>query len=55
MYFTAMGGNYPLLFFTSFIGAAFVQQCLVVLRTWQLGHWAKQYDQRPAEEVDVVL
>ncbi|KAJ7747993.1 hypothetical protein B0H14DRAFT_3096981 [Mycena olivaceomarginata] len=55
MYFTAMGGNYPLLFFTSFIGAAFVQQCLVVLRTCSLGHWAKQYDQRPAEEVDVVF
>ncbi|KAF7364891.1 Multidrug resistance-associated ABC transporter protein [Mycena venus] len=55
MYFFAMGGNYPLFFFVFFFGSLFIQQGLVALRTWQLGYWAKQYDLRPAEEVDVVF
>ncbi|KAF7364887.1 Multidrug resistance-associated ABC transporter protein [Mycena venus] len=55
MYFFAMGGNYPLFFFVFFFGSVFVQHGLVALRTWQLGYWARQYDLRPAEEVDVVF
>ncbi|KAJ7791234.1 hypothetical protein B0H14DRAFT_2625265, partial [Mycena olivaceomarginata] len=55
MYFAAMGGRYPIVFFTFFFGAVFFQQGLVALRAWQLGYWAKQYDQHPADEVDVVL
>jgi hypothetical protein len=50
-----MGGRYPIVFFTFFFGAVFFQQGLVALRAWQLGYWAKQYDQHPADEVDVVL
>jgi hypothetical protein len=55
MYFLAMGGKYPLFFFTFFFGGLIFNQSFVALRTWQLGYWAKQYDDRPAEEVDVVL
>ncbi|KAJ7704723.1 hypothetical protein B0H14DRAFT_3903574 [Mycena olivaceomarginata] len=55
MYFAAMGGRYPIVFFTFFFGAVFFQQGLVALRAWQLGYWAKQYDQHPADEVDVVF
>ncbi|KAJ7367306.1 hypothetical protein DFH08DRAFT_910161 [Mycena albidolilacea] len=55
MYFTAMGGRYPIVFFTFFFGAVFFQQGLVALRAWQLGYWAKQYDQHPADQVDVVF
>ncbi|KAJ7367252.1 P-loop containing nucleoside triphosphate hydrolase protein [Mycena albidolilacea] len=55
MYFRAMGGKYPLFFFTFFFGGLIFQQTFVALRTWQLGYWAKQYDQLPADEVDVVF
>ncbi|KAF8139182.1 P-loop containing nucleoside triphosphate hydrolase protein [Mycena galopus ATCC 62051] len=55
MYFLAMGGKYPLFFFAAFFGGLFFQQFFVTLRTWQLGYWAKQYDDRPAEDVDVIF
>ncbi|KAJ6508402.1 hypothetical protein C8R45DRAFT_967292 [Mycena sanguinolenta] len=55
MYFSAMGGKHPLFFFVFFFGGLFFEQFFVALRTWQLGHWAKQYDDRPAEEVDVIF
>ncbi|KAJ6448334.1 P-loop containing nucleoside triphosphate hydrolase protein [Mycena sanguinolenta] len=55
MYFGAMGGKHPLFFFIFFFGALFFQQIFVALRTWQLGYWAKQYDDRPAEDVDVIF
>jgi hypothetical protein len=55
MYFRAMGGKYPLFFFTFFFGGLIFQQTFVALRTWQLGYWAKQYDRLPTDEVDVVL
>ncbi|KAJ7264445.1 P-loop containing nucleoside triphosphate hydrolase protein [Mycena haematopus] len=55
MYFRAMGGKRPLFFFIFFLGGLFFQQFLVALRTWQLGYWAKQYDDHPAEEVDVIF
>ncbi|KAF7348320.1 Multidrug resistance-associated ABC transporter protein [Mycena sanguinolenta] len=55
MYFSAMGGKHPLFFFVFFFGGLFFQQIFVTLRTWQLGYWAKQYDDRPAEEVNVIL
>ncbi|KAJ7354076.1 P-loop containing nucleoside triphosphate hydrolase protein [Mycena albidolilacea] len=55
MYFRAMGGKYPLFFFTFFFGGLIFQQIFVALRTWQLGYWAKQYDRLPTDEVDVVF
>ncbi|KAJ7264448.1 P-loop containing nucleoside triphosphate hydrolase protein [Mycena haematopus] len=55
MYFRAMGGKHPLFFFVFFFGGLLFQQIFAVLRTWQLGYWATQYDDRPAEEVDVIF
>ncbi|KAJ6594858.1 P-loop containing nucleoside triphosphate hydrolase protein [Mycena capillaripes] len=55
MYLLAIGGKYPFFFYTLLFGALIFQQVLVVGRTWELGHWAKQYDQHPADEVDVVF
>ncbi|KAJ7657296.1 hypothetical protein DFH06DRAFT_1269382 [Mycena polygramma] len=55
MYFLAVGGKHSLFFFTFFLGGLLSQQFFVVMMTWMLGYWAKQYDQRPAEEVNVVL
>ncbi|KAF7348331.1 Multidrug resistance-associated ABC transporter protein [Mycena sanguinolenta] len=55
MYFSAMGGKHPFFFFIFFFGGLFFEQIFVALRTWQLGHWAKQYDDRPADQVDVIF
>ncbi|KAJ6504576.1 P-loop containing nucleoside triphosphate hydrolase protein [Mycena vitilis] len=55
MYLLSMGGKHPLFFFTFFFGVLSFQQVMVAARTWQLGYWAKQYDLRPADEVDVVF
>ncbi|KAJ7367247.1 P-loop containing nucleoside triphosphate hydrolase protein [Mycena albidolilacea] len=55
MYFRAMGRKYPLFFFTLFFCGLIFNKIFVALRTWQLGYWAKQYDQLPADEMNVVL
>ncbi|KAJ7657330.1 hypothetical protein DFH06DRAFT_1297973 [Mycena polygramma] len=52
---SAVGGKFPLFFFTFFLGTLLLQQVFVVLRTWILGYWATQYDQHPAEDVNVVF
>ncbi|KAJ7657333.1 P-loop containing nucleoside triphosphate hydrolase protein [Mycena polygramma] len=55
MYFFAIGGKYPLFFFTVFFVGLFSVRILTIMRTWMLGYWAKQYDQHPPEEVNVLL
>ncbi|KAJ6479415.1 hypothetical protein C8R47DRAFT_1322641 [Mycena vitilis] len=55
MYFFAIAGRYPFFFFTVFFAGLFSVQILTIMRTWMLGYWAKQYDQRPPEEVNVVF
>nr|GAT52228.1 ATP-binding cassette transporter [Mycena chlorophos] len=54
MYFNAMGGKRPGLFFTLSYGGLFISQAANALQTWVLGYWAAQYEDRPASEVDVV-
>ncbi|KAF7314597.1 ATP-binding cassette transporter [Mycena kentingensis (nom. inval.)] len=54
MYLGGMGGKHPITYFTLFYFGLFLNQAFVAIRTWQLGYWAKQYDDRPASEVDVV-
>ncbi|KAF7298774.1 ATP-binding cassette transporter [Mycena indigotica] len=55
MYLVGMGGKHPVMFFVFFYSGLFINQALTTLRTWMLGWWAKQYDDRPANEVDIVL
>ncbi|KAJ7818819.1 hypothetical protein B0H13DRAFT_2242056 [Mycena leptocephala] len=55
MYLFAMGGKYPLVFFAFFFGGLVFSETAIILKTWMLGYWAKQYDQHPVDEVDVVF
>ncbi|KAJ7243851.1 P-loop containing nucleoside triphosphate hydrolase protein [Mycena haematopus] len=55
MYLLSMAGKYPFFFFSFFFGILFFQHSLEALRTWQLGYWAKQYDERPAKDIDAVF
>ncbi|KAJ7460660.1 hypothetical protein FB451DRAFT_1353280 [Mycena latifolia] len=51
MYLAAMGGRHPFVFFFFFFGGVVLNQVLGVLRTWELGIWAQQYNDHPASEV----
>ncbi|KAF7348327.1 ATP-binding cassette transporter [Mycena sanguinolenta] len=53
--FVLWGANILLFFFMFLSVGLFCHQISVVLRTWQLGYWAKQYDDRPTEQVDVIF
>ncbi|KAF7368478.1 Multidrug resistance-associated ABC transporter protein [Mycena venus] len=55
MYLSAMAGHYAFFYFVFFFGSLCLQQYSVVLKTWMLGYWAKQYDQHSAESVNVVF
>ncbi|KAF8164524.1 hypothetical protein K438DRAFT_2025293 [Mycena galopus ATCC 62051] len=55
MYFSAMAGQHQSVFFTLFFCSLFLQHGSNVLKTWVLGYWAKQYDQQPAEDVNVAF
>jgi hypothetical protein len=55
MYLFAMAGRYPLFFLTVLTVGLLINQVFVTLRTWMLGYWARQYDDIPADEVNVVL
>ncbi|KAJ6566068.1 P-loop containing nucleoside triphosphate hydrolase protein [Mycena capillaripes] len=55
MYLSAMAGNYAAFYFVFFFGSLCLQQYSVVLKTWMLGYWAKQYDNHSAESVNVVF
>nr|GAT43190.1 ATP-binding cassette transporter [Mycena chlorophos] len=54
VYFKSMGGKHPIVFFIFFYGTLLVSLVANALRTWVLGYWASQYDNRPSDEVDVV-
>ncbi|KAL0957018.1 hypothetical protein HGRIS_003119 [Hohenbuehelia grisea] len=53
MYFSGLGGSYPLLFFTVYFGCDLFLQIILSSQTWFLGHWAAQYDDHDASEVSV--
>jgi hypothetical protein len=55
MYLLSMAGQYPFLFFFFFSGGLLFQQVLMIVRTWVLGYWARQYDFYPAPDVPVLL
>lgn len=52
---TALGGNYPFLFFTVLIGGAAVSTCIYTAQTWFLGVWGTQYETHSPPEVRLYL
>ncbi|KAF7314577.1 ATP-binding cassette transporter [Mycena kentingensis (nom. inval.)] len=55
MYLSGMGGKHAIMYFVFLYTGLFLNQAFGAIRTWQLGYWAKQYDDRPANEVNVAL
>ncbi|KIY64092.1 P-loop containing nucleoside triphosphate hydrolase protein [Cylindrobasidium torrendii FP15055 ss-10] len=52
LWLQAVGGSFPILFFTSCIGAIVIQEIFTTLQIWYLGVWANQYDVVDAGDVD---
>jgi hypothetical protein len=53
MYYSAMGGRWPVLFWLAAYGGDTLRQSSTVLGTWWLGVWAQAYVGSPAEDVRV--
>lgn len=55
LFFNALGGNNPLLFFVAYVGALVLVSSTLATQTWFLGYWASQYKTEPPIEVPVFL
>ncbi|KAF9024857.1 P-loop containing nucleoside triphosphate hydrolase protein [Hymenopellis radicata] len=51
LYLSGLGGSYPFLFYTGFVGTFVLRQLTFTVQTWYLGYWASQYETRDAREV----
>ena len=52
---SALGGNYPVLFFVVVVGWLLVATALVTAQTWFLGVWGSQYENHAASDVRLSL
>lgn len=53
MFYSAMGGRFALIFWTTFLTAIAATESLDVLKTFWLGRWAEQYDDHAVSEVNI--
>ncbi|KAL0950659.1 hypothetical protein HGRIS_007445 [Hohenbuehelia grisea] len=53
VYFSALGGNHPLAFFTGYYGLCVIVAILLVGQTWYLGYWSAQYENHSSRDVPV--
>lgn len=48
---SALGGKHPYMFLAIWLLAAICMEATITFRTWYLGYWGLQYDNRPSSEV----
>lgn len=53
LYFSGLGGNHPMLFFVTFLLGIGITDFTNTIQTWYLGYWASQYEDHPAQDVNV--
>ncbi|PPR05406.1 hypothetical protein CVT24_008020 [Panaeolus cyanescens] len=53
LYLSAIGGEYPAIFFTVWIGGFILSDWLNTFQTWFLGYWGSQYETHHKSEVPV--
>jgi hypothetical protein len=53
LFFRAMGGRWPVLFWMTAIGGQLLHEAVAAAGTWTLGVWAQQYLRLPSSEVNV--
>ena len=54
MFFTSLGGQHPIRFFSLWLGGHFISYCMVSFNLWFLGYWSSQYEKHRPEDVPVV-
>ena len=55
LFLGALGGEHPLVFWTTCLGTYVACEVMSTLQVWFLGMWTRQYDIMPPEKVPVVL
>lgn len=53
MFYSAMGGRFAWIFWTTFLASIAATESLDVIKTFWLGQWAEQYDRHPVSEVNI--
>ena len=54
LYLSALGGDYPLMFFFIWISASFLTDWMDAFQVWFLGYWGTQYETHLPSEVDAL-
>lgn len=53
LFLDALGGDYPILFFSSWIGGFLFAEFVYAFRNWFLGYWGAQYETHDPSEINV--
>ena len=54
LYFSGLGGDYPLMFFAIWISVAFLRDWVNTFQVWFLGYWGSKYENHTALEVNPI-
>ena len=54
LYFSGLGGDYPLMFFSIWISLAFLTDWAHPFQVWFLGYWGSKYENHTASEVNPI-
>ena len=54
LFFSALGGNYPLMFFPIWISVTFLTDWVNTFQVWFLGYWGSEYENHTPSEVNPI-
>ena len=54
LFFSALGGNYPLMFFPIWISVTFLTDWVNTFQVWFLGYWGSKYENHTPSEVNPI-
>lgn len=55
LYLSALAGDYPLVFFSVFLGGFVALSCANSFQAWFLGYWGSQYENHSPQDVSIPL
>ena len=54
LYFSELGGDYPLMFFSIWISVTFLTDWVNTFQVWFLGYWGSKYENHTPSEVNPI-
>ena len=54
LYFSGLGGSYPVMFFSIWISVAFLRDWVNTFQVWFLGYWSSKYEDHSPSEVNPI-